>query len=311
MAHFSDSEAARLLQPWNVDRPELVGEGMEGAVYLLGPDQVAKIWFAHEARVVRSMKDFYDALAAKNLPFATPRIAEVREEGGHTVSVERRIEGVVVQAALDAGEISRDRAMDMVVAVLAELAGSGGLPEARTLGVLGDVGPLWPPGGDFTAGLVDLARRRAKQFGGVLAAAVDDFDRKTEALLARIPEVDSGARTVIHGDLVLPNLLTTDLASVHAVLDWGFLTTEGDPAFDAAVAAAIFDMYGPDALKTELALYEQLEEALGYARADLLVYRAAYSLITANAYDPLGRDGHFAWCAAALNRPDVVAAIGL
>ena len=307
MAHFSDSEAARLLRAWNVGRPEPAGEGMEGAVYLLGPDRVAKIWFAHPAPVVRSMQGFYDALAAKELPFSTPRIAEVREVGGHTVSVERRIEGTMVKAAVDAGEISRERAMDMVVAVLTELAGSGGLPEARTLGVMGGAGPLWP----FIAELVDLARRRAEQFGGVLAAAVTDFDRKTEALLARIPEADSGGRTVIHGDLVLPNLLTTDLAAVHAVLDWGFLTTEGDPAFDAAVAASIFDMYGPDALATELALYERIEERFGYPRTDLLVYRAAYSLITANAYDPYGKDGHFAWCAAALNRPDVVAAIGL
>ncbi|WP_281903969.1 hypothetical protein [Phytohabitans aurantiacus] len=33
------------------------------------------------------------------------------------------------------------------------------------------------------------------------------------------------------------------------MLDWRFLTTEGDPAFDAAVAASNFDMYGPEALK--------------------------------------------------------------
>ncbi|MEU1250691.1 hypothetical protein ACWD8I_17725 [Micromonospora arida] len=30
----------------------------------------------------------------------------------------------------------------------------------------------------------------------------------------------------------------------NAVLDWGFLTTEGDPVFDAAVTAAIFDAQG-------------------------------------------------------------------
>lgn len=52
----------------------------------------------------------------------------------------------------------------------------------------------------------------------------------------------------------------------------GRLTTEGDPAFDAAVAAA-------------------------------------YSLITANAYDPAGRDGHFAWCVTALNRADITRAL--
>ncbi|MCG5471665.1 hypothetical protein LADH09A_005665 [Micromonospora sp. LAH09] len=60
---------------------------------------------------------------------------------------------------------------------------------------------------------------------------------------------------------------------------------------------------------TRHGLHAQIEERLGYQRQALLVYRAAYSLITANAYDPEGRDGHFAWCVAALNRPDVVQAL--
>ena len=32
-----------------------------------------------------------------------------------------------------------------------------------------------------------------------------------------------------------------------AVLDFGFLTTAGDPRLDAAIAAAVADMYGPHA----------------------------------------------------------------
>ncbi|MFE4499758.1 hypothetical protein ACFRFQ_07820 [Rhodococcus sp. NPDC056743] len=39
------------------------------------------------------------------------------------------------------------------------------------------------------------------------------------------------------------------------------------------------------------------------------MYRAAYSLITVNAYDADGSDGHFAWCVAALNRPGVARAL--
>lgn len=36
-----------------------------------------------------------------------------------------------------------------------------------------------------------------------------------------------------------------------AVLDFGFCTTAGDPAFEAAVTAAVWDMYGPDADVTQ------------------------------------------------------------
>jgi hypothetical protein len=79
--------------------------------------------------------------------------------------------------------------------------------------------------------------------------------------------------------------------------------------FEAAVAGSIFDMYGDDARHTEMTMYDLIQESLGYDRDALLVYRAAYSLITANAYDPAGNDGHFAWCAAALNRADVRSAL--
>lgn len=37
----------------------------------------------------------------------------------------------------------------------------------------------------------------------------------------------------------------------------------------------------------------------------MLVYRAAYALAGANAYSAQGEDGHFAWCVATFERPDV------
>ncbi|RQX09092.1 hypothetical protein [Micromonospora arida] len=68
-------------------------------------------------------------------------------------------------------------------------------------------------------------------------------------------------------------------------------------------------MYGPEAAQAERDLLDRIEARLGYDRVALLVYRAAYSLITANAYDPTGQDGHCAWCVAALNRADVTKAL--
>jgi aminoglycoside phosphotransferase (APT) family kinase protein len=275
---------------------------MEGAVYALDDSVVAKVWYAKPASEVRLMKSFYDALSSKPLSFVVPQIVEVREADGRVVSSERRLDGETLEAALRAGRFPLEQAQRTFVDLLSELAHSGGCPEARDLAVM-DEGPL--PGFD----LAGLAARRARRFEKVLAAAVEDFAGLSSALVARIREVDSGRRTVIHGDLVPANLLVSAGPTVDAVLDWGFFSTEGDPVFEAAVAGAIFDMYGPAALDTEMAMYDLISDALGYARADLLVYRAAYSLITANAYDPDGNDGHFAWCAAALNRPDVVAAV--
>lgn len=162
---------------------------------------------------------------------------------------------------------------------------------------------------DFPDALNALAQRRLARFRTVLDAAVDELDRKAAALTRRLHQIGTGRHAVVHGDMVPANVLVDPAGRPTAVLDWGFLTTEGDPAFDAAVAASLFDMYGDEALATELELYRRVEKQFGYDRSALLVYRAAYSLITANAYDAEGADGHFAWCVAGLNRPDVVEAL--
>jgi aminoglycoside phosphotransferase (APT) family kinase protein len=87
-----------------------------------------------------------------------------------------------------------------------------------------------------------------------------------------------------------------------AVLDFGFLTTAGDPRFDAAIAAAVMNMYGPHAQAITDALTARLARDLGYPADVLLTYRAAYAVATANAFTPDGSDGHFAWCIGQLRR---------
>ncbi|HEY3504411.1 MAG TPA: hypothetical protein VGN37_16730 [Actinocatenispora sp.] len=68
-------------------------------------------------------------------------------------------------------------------------------------------------------------------------------------------------------------------------------------------------MYGPDARRTDDRLTALFADRLGHPPELLLAYRAYYALIGANAYDPTGRDGHFAWCATILNRADVTAVL--
>jgi len=181
---------------------------------------------------------------------------------------------------LKTGHTGRDEARSTFVDVLAELAGSGTLPAARALPVMDESVPLHDRADDFPNVLADLAERRLTRFRRTLDGTVDELDTEVVALRGRLREVDSRRRSVIHGDLILGNILIGEARTPTAVLDWGLFTAEGDPDFDGAVAASIFDMYGDGALNTELALYAQLEDRLAYEREMLLVYRAAYSLIT-------------------------------
>ena len=303
-------EAVRLLRRWGGSAaPKLLGAGMEGAVYEIGRDRVAKVWFSGSVDGLRRMARFYDALAEKPFSFSVPRIVRVETVDDRVITVERRLTGDTLASALAAGTVRSADAYAMVVDVLAQLAASGELPVGREQTVLGEDTPLYAAGEDFPAALARLVARQVHRFGPVLARAVDDFEAKAAALAGRLREADSGRRCVIHGDLFPGNVLVDGAGRSSAVLDWGFLTTVGDPVFDAAVTASIFDMYEPGAPATERSLVERIADRMGYDPAGMLVYRAAYSLITANAYDPAGKDGHFAWCAAALGRPDITRAL--
>lgn len=284
-----DDEAAAIL---GVTEPRLLGEGMEGAVYEIDAFRVAKIWYDGSAEGLRRTAAFYAAL---ELPFAVPSILEIRQSGAHVVTVERRLHGTTRR---DPGDV------EQVLAALIEAGAGAGAGAEDGAGAFAEAAEL-PMLGEPPTTLGRLAERRLERFRPVLAREVERLDEKAAALLARLPEVDSGRRAVIHGDLVPQNILVDDAGRVSAVLDWGFLTTVGDPAFDAAVAAAVFDMYGPGAAAAERDLTRRFEERFGYTHEAMLVYRAAYSLITANAYDPQGNDGHFAWCVAGLNRADI------
>ena len=89
------------------------------------------------------------------------------------------------------------------------------------------------------------------------------------------------------------------------------MTTVGDPAFDGAVTASIFDMYGPRAADTEAILDAAIAGRFGYDPRRLAVYRAAYALVTSNCFSASGSDGHFAWCVRMLQRPQVLDALDL
>ena len=92
--------------------------------------------------------------------------------------------------------------------------------------------------------------------------------------------------SVVHGDLCGANILVDDHLEPMSVLDFGFLSTLGDPAFDASITSAIFEMYGPHAHELDEQLITTMQRAFGYGRDTLLAYRAAYALLTSNAYSP-------------------------
>jgi aminoglycoside phosphotransferase (APT) family kinase protein len=258
-------------------------------------------------REVERLKVFYAELAQHHLAFATPDFLELAQIEASVVSIERELVGTPLErsAATDDSTVT-PAVVDCLMEVLRGLASVPGASELARLPVLGESEPLWKGYSRWGTALAALLERRVSRSGPQLRRAVEDFDRKLDRIVALLEMVTPRSPAVIHGDLVPANVLVNELGRPTAVLDFGFLSTVGDPAFDAAIAASTFDMYGPHAARTEAVLTREVVLQLGYPLEELTLYKAAYAVATSTAYDPNGQDGHFLWCAQILRRDDVV-----
>lgn len=314
MPEFVLSHAQRWLEHFaragHAPRP--LAAGVEGAVYDLGNELVGKVWRERGTAALTRMQAFYADVAAAGLPFATPEIVAVEQVEGTAVTYERRLPGEPLDRRLSPDDPRLDPAAARCVAdVLRALAGVPGTAAMRQLAVLDEDRPLWAGAGNFRDALLRLLRRRAARFGPVIRRHLPDFDRRLARLHERIAALPGRPDAVIHGDLVTGNILVDAQGRPLAVLDFGFLTTAGDPRLDAAIAASVMNMYGPHAGAITEAMTARLAWELGYPADVLITYQAAYAVATSIAFTPDGSDGHFAWCVRQLRRDDVSDVLGM
>lgn len=306
-----EPEAGRVADPWPgyfADRghpgARRIGAGVEGVVYRLGDGQVAKVWAGRPATGLT--RQVYADIARHRLPFATPEIFEVHEHAGVVVTYERELPGVSMRIG-SARELPVHH-RGALLAVLRGLASVPGTDAMRQLTVQGDDRPLWQGHDRFQDALAALVVRAVDRHGAALAAHVPDFGAGVGRTLNALRSLPDAPVTAIHGDLVPPNIHTDAAGRPVAVLDFGFYTTAGDPAFEAAVTAAVWDMYGPHAEEHTAELTRFLARELGHAPAALTAYQAVYALTTYDLFGMGDGDGHFRWCAEQLRRNAVFSA---
>ncbi len=260
-----------------------VGRGMEGVVAALDDGRVVKVWDRRPRTEVDRLRVFYDAVASgleeAGVAIAVPRILEVGEVDGRVLTVHPLLPGRPAAAARP----------EPVVEVLAALSAVEPHPDMAVLPVP-DGEPALDPTVPFGESLAALVERRAVLLGDALAAGV--VDRMAEALRA----VEPVPPRLVHGDLGPVHVLLEGATPV-GLLDFGYVSTLGDPAFDAAVAACLQDMFGPGAAAATAALDAMSVRRLGHDPAVLDLYRAAYGLVTASCL--AGHPGrHLDWCLA-------------
>lgn len=284
--------------------PTPLGRGMEGVVYDLGAGLVGKVWFQRHVADLRLTREFQRELAAQHLPFATPCITDITEVAGRAVTIENRLPGTPLRPLVEEEQIPLDSAYEATLTAVTALSKTEAGPAAHALPVLDESAALWAGHDTWAGALSALVQRRVASHGTVLRSRISKFDGKLARILRLLEDVPT-AYQIVHGDICRENILVDADFRISALLDWSFLTTAGDNTFEAAVAAGVFDMYGPQARASDDALTRRLTTDFGHSPDLILLYRAAYSVITANAYSADGSDGNFAWCAASLERDDV------
>lgn len=286
---------------------EVLGTGTEGTVVALTPNEVAKVWHGRERHDLEPRLRFGEALGRSAIPFRTSRTLELLDGEGPAITIEERVHGrpLRVDSLVDPPVASANDARLMGDA-LAGLA----LGTDENLAVLPILAgePALGGEGSFASALADLAERRFYARPTLLRARIGDIDLLVEALLAHLRRLPERRRSLIHGDLIPANVLI-DGDEVAGVVDFGFMTALGDPGFDAAIAASIFDMYGANARESERVLTSAFLARFGHDHRSYGLYRAAYAVVTNSVFATDGSDGHFRWCAAMLERDDVRAAI--
>ena len=289
--------------------PIRLGAGVEGAVFQLGNGAVAKVWNSRTAVEIGRLASFYGAVTRAGLPFLTPQIHEVGQLDDAAYSIERELLGNPLFPAHTGQSPPLDpRRLQCVADALAALAAVTPSDEMKVLPILDEPDPLWRQG-SFNDALAQLVRRRIETSVAQVRVAIPPIEGLAAALIGRLSATDVGSDGLIHGDLIPANILVDDDGNLSAVLDFGFFSTVGPPAFDAAVATGIFDMYGPAKDASCAAMEKLIRDAFGYPQDVLAIYLAAYAMATMTMFGSSEQEGHFHWCAEVLRRPDVVDAL--
>lgn len=292
-------------------RPRVhIGSGMEGHVFDIGVERVAKVWFSKTPEELVQLQAFYETVRDLQLPFETPLITEVHDSPNTSISIERVLQGTPLNDVVDRdASVPPPFATDAIISVLTALRDHPVQDVTSVPPILGGVPSSKAKTNGPGAILVEAAHGKVERYGDQLRRSVRDFDWVYAQTVQLVRQFADATLHVVHGDLCPPNILLGPDLNVTAIIDWGFLSHFGDTSLDASIACGSYNLYGQHYRVNDAYLVAECVDRHGYDHQRLLVYRALYAVLTSNAYSEDGTDGHFAWCVDNLNRDDIRAAL--
>lgn len=298
--------AQQKLSHFGVRHVDYIASGMEGHVFRLEHQSVAKVWHHKTLAEITLLKDFYEQVQTLEFPFETPLITQGQEVDGTTISIEKELHGTSMRTLVKEDEVEPPPfAFEAVLSILSSLKDKRLISDKVHLPILGIMPSRQSKESGSRAVLLEVAYQKVKKYGDQLRRSVPDFDWIYERTIKHLREARVEEMQAVHGDLCPENILLDAEGKVTAVLDWGLMSLFGDSMLDASFACGIYNMYGPHHRQIDEIFLKTCEARLGYSRERLLLYRALYAFIQSNAFSEDGNDGHYSWCVENLRRDDL------
>ena len=288
---------------------EVLGAGMEGTVAALDDDRVVKLWDRRSRADLEGLRTFYDAVHQAGIKLRVPRILAIVAVGDGWATVQARLTGTPLWTDHDVSPTRGGRHARALLEVVTALVTLRPTAEMAVLPLAAGA-PPFDPAVPFGESLATLVEARVERDAATLARLLPDIESRGAALAIALRSLPPAEAALVHGDLGPSNILAVE-GRPTSLLDFGYLSTVGDPAFDAAVAATLFDMFGSHAAEAEEWVDRLFADRFGYARDRIVLYRAAYGLVTASCLVAVADGRHFRWCADLVGRPETTATLGL
>ncbi len=288
-----------------------IGSGMEGMIFgSQNSNEIVKIWNSKTLDHLLLLKKFYASFNNKLNGIQTPFIKEIHQYNGQSVTIEKRLPGTALSNLISLTDpLPSNIAVKALIKAFSEME----LITEETmkaLPILNDTKTFWSKKSWSESIMSNIKTKRFK-FTTQLDRDIKNLDIILDAIHAFLQNRSEKPLNLIHGDLFPENIHVFENGYLSSILDFGFMSTLGDPAFDVSISSAIYNMYNSCASKHDDFLVDILVDQLGHDKTTLLAYRAVYALLTSHAYDPSGEDGHYKWCIKMINRSDVQSALGL
>jgi len=293
-----------------IGKPDLkyLGNGMQSRVFALDDDYVLKVYgddIGYD-NIIR-LKLFYESLDTKQVLFETPSIIDVQQVGGKIIVTEKRINGICPNKkhlnTLPIKELKNyfrnyvDTLFDI------QKITTTFLKIAEPLDLKGDFFK-YKKYNSWNEMLIYNLEVKFKESETIFNQKVNNIKYVYKALKSKVAKLVITSMTLIHGDFFPANSMVNAEYGITAILDFGILTTVGDPIFDIALGWLFSDMYNEVTIldiKKYLKPFMQ-ERLTGEEKKRFDLYILVYSFISANMYatnDPT--NGHFNWCIHNLN----------